>query len=113
MRFITDTISIYGFKLVNTGSTPKTRDEQPLYTNVSCSIQPAGTDIFTLFPENIEAARAYVIYIPDTSIKIKNGYKLIDQLGNSYIVRGVPEVWTSANSRTNHIRLAVEKKVNY
>lgn len=113
MRFFTDTINIFGFKLVSDGQTPKTRDEAPLYTGVKCCIQPASTDVFTLFPENIEAARAFIVYIYDTTITIKNGFKLVDQLGNEYIVRGVPEVWVSANSKTNHIKVAAEKAIDY
>lgn len=113
MRFVTDTISIYGFKLVNDGATPKTRDDQPIYTSVACCIQPAGDDIFTLFPGDAQAANAFVVYIYDTSLTIKNGFKLVDQNNNEYIVRGVPEVWTSANRLTNHIKVAAERQVKY
>ena len=113
MRFITDTISIYAYKLVSDGEIPKIRDTTALYTNVPCSIQPAGNEIFTLFPDGIEAAQAFVIYIMQEGVKIKNGYKIVDQLGNSYIVRGIPEMWATANSRLNHIRVAAEKQVEY
>lgn len=113
MHFITDIINIFGFKLVSDGQSPKTRDQTPLFTNIACSIQPAGTDIFTLFPDGIDAAQAFVVYIRDTSIKIKNGYRLVDQMGREFIVRGVPEVWTTANSRTNHVKVAVERVVDY
>ena len=113
MRFITDTISIFAYKLVSDNAIPKIRDSKALYTGVPCSIQPAGIDIFTLFPDGIDAAQAFVIYIMQEGVKIKNGYKLVDQNNNSYIVRGVPEVWTTANSRLNHIRVAAEKVVEY
>lgn len=114
MRFVTDTISIYGFKAITSGAAPKERDDKnALYSGVACCIQPAGDDIFTLFPGDAQAANAFVVYIYDTSLTIKNGFKLIDQNKNEYIVRGVPEVWTSANSLTNHIKVAAERQVNY
>lgn len=114
MRFFTDTISIYGFKLVNQNATPKVRDDtNAVYSGIPCSIQPAGDDVYTLFPGDIQASSAFIIYIYDPTLTIKNGFRIVDQNSNEYIVRGVPEVWTSANSTTNHIKLAVEKQVNY
>lgn len=113
MRFITDTISIFGFRLISDGQSPKVRDSQALYTSVPCSIQPAGDDVFTLFPDGIEAARAFVIYVKNTDVTIKNGYMITDQNGNDYIVRGTPERWVTANSMTDHIKVAAEQVMEY
>jgi hypothetical protein len=107
--FATDRISIYGFTQTEVGR--KTYDTQPIATDLPACIQPGGTDVSVLSMANINAAQAHIIYLENVTVEIKNGYKVTDQKGNDYIVRGEPEVWSNASITLKHQKIVVEKAV--
>jgi hypothetical protein len=107
--FATDKISIYGFTQLTTGR--KTYDDTPLATDLPACVQPGGTDVLVLSMASINATKAYIIYLEDVAVQIKNGYKIVDQRGGEYIVHGEPEVWDNGGITLRHQKIVVEKAI--
>lgn len=108
-QFMTHLIKIYGFEL--NSNNKKTYSSNPIIANLEASIQPISNDIMTLSVAGINAMQAVNIYLINTSIIIKNGYKIIDQNNNEYIVKGESEVWNDPNNNLSHQKIIAEKKI--
>jgi hypothetical protein len=91
MGFLPETHNVSVYRQVANGN-KSDFDTTPTYTGVDCMIIPAGTDILALYPgESI--MQLYEIGVQERGYTLKNGDKLVDSSGNSWIIRGVPQVF--------------------
>ncbi|HEX2910391.1 MAG TPA: hypothetical protein VH186_06250 [Chloroflexia bacterium] len=83
---VTNIASIYHFQ--RTGNTEE-YSATPDYQNVNVCVSPTGTDIQASFGD-VPSYQLFEIFIPDITIQVKNGDKIVTDEGVTYLVDGVP-----------------------
>jgi hypothetical protein len=91
MGYLPETHNVSVYRQKATGS-KSDYDTVATYTGVDCAILPAGTDILALYPGE-SVMQLYEVIIQEAGYTIRNGDKLVDSSGNSWIIRGVPQVF--------------------
>ncbi len=81
---ITDIVNVY--RLTRTGN-KEAFGQDPVATDLDCSIVPASTDIVALYGGNLSLA-LYEIFFSE-NVEVLNGDKLVSG-AKEYIVRGTP-----------------------